>query len=71
VVVNDFAKSEIKGASHYKQFFVIMIVPSTILLLIAAVSMGLIMRPIFAKLQHYSLLMNEYCHFIHKNDMSL
>lgn len=71
VVINDFAKSELKGASHYKQFFVVMIVPSTILLLIAAIAMGLIMRPIFAKINYYSILMEDYCHYIHKNDAGL
>lgn len=70
-VVNDFAKSDLKTASHYKQFFVVMIVPSSILLIIAALAMGFIMRPIFAKLRYYSTLMADYCHYIHKNDMNL
>lgn len=52
-------------------FFVVMIVPSSILLIIAALAMGFIMRPIFAKLRYYSTLMADYCHYIHKNDMNL
>lgn len=71
VVVNDFAKSDLKTASHYKEFFVIMLVPSTILLAISALAMGFIMRPLFGKLRYYSTLMNDYCHYIHKNDMNL
>jgi hypothetical protein len=48
-----------------------MIVPSAILFFIAALSMGFIMRPIFAKLNHSTALMNECCYFIKRNDMNL
>lgn len=71
VVVNDFAISELKNASHYKSIFVVMIVPSTILLIISALSMAFFMRPLFRKLHQYSSLMNEYCNLIRKNDLTL
>lgn len=48
-----------------------MIVPSTILLIISALTMGFIMKPLFSRLQQSSILMNDYCHYIRKNDMNL
>jgi hypothetical protein len=48
-----------------------MLAPSAILLCIAGLTMWLIMRPIFAKLNHSTTLMNEYCYFIKRNDMNL
>ena len=47
-----------------------MLVPSTILLVIAALAMGFMMKPLFTKLNYYTTQMNDYCHFMHKNDMN-
>lgn len=33
--------------------------------------MGFIMKPLFSRLQQSSILMNDYCHYIRKNDMNL
>ncbi len=71
IVVNDFAKSELLGANHYKQFFVIMIVPSIILLIISGVAMWLFIRPLFRKLKSFTSAMKDYCYYILKNDLNL
>lgn len=48
-----------------------MIIPSVVLLILATVGTGLVIRAVFKKLYLALKLMGEYCGFIKRNDLEL
>jgi hypothetical protein len=71
VVANNFAKAELVEESRSEQIFIIMIVPSILLLLASILVTTLILKSILSKLDNALEMMGEYCSLIKNGDLKL